>query len=37
MSEGYSVAVTYPEVTAEMQARLERARKAYTPFKKDCY
>ena len=33
-SESYSVAVTYPDVTADMQARLKQARDTFAPFKK---
>ena len=32
--ESYSVAATHPDVTAEMQHRLEQARAKYAPFKK---
>ena len=32
--ESYSVAETRPDVTADMQSRLERARTKYAPFKK---
>jgi arylsulfatase A len=32
--ESYSLADTHPEVTAEMQKRLEEARKTYAPFKR---
>jgi arylsulfatase A-like enzyme len=33
-AESYSVAVTHPDVTLEMQTRLKRAREAYAPFKR---
>lgn len=33
-AENYSVAVTHPEVTRDMQARLKRAQAKYAPFKK---
>lgn len=32
--ENYSVAVTHPDVTRDMQARLKRAQAKYAPFKK---
>lgn len=32
ISESYSVAVTHPEVTREMQQRLERAKSIFAPF-----
>lgn len=34
VSENYSVAETYPDVTRDMRARLERARETYAPFKR---
>ncbi len=34
ISESYSVAETYPDITADMQMRLKRARETYAPFKK---
>ncbi len=34
VGENYSVAATHPEVTREMQARIERARETYAPFKR---
>jgi arylsulfatase A len=33
-AEDYSVAATYPEVTADLRARLHRAQDRYKPFKK---
>ena len=33
-SESYSVAITYPEVTLDLQDRLQKARAKYAPYKK---
>jgi arylsulfatase A-like enzyme len=34
VGEDYSVAATHPDVTREMQARIERARETFAPFKR---
>jgi arylsulfatase A len=34
VQESYSVAETYPDITSDMQARLERARRTFEPLKK---
>lgn len=34
VGENYSVAATHPDVTADMQTRLQRARDAFAPFKR---
>jgi hypothetical protein len=33
-SESYSVAITYPNVTLDLQDRLQKARLKYDPYKK---
>ena len=34
VSESYSVAATYPEVTSDMQKRLKQAQETFSPFKR---